>query len=314
MITFQSLIKNIIPISEEEENFNLKKAIYILLIAIIFTFTFSFSSYIFSKKITIWLKKVIRIDNRKDIEKSPKLRELISIIREISLENKFNMPEVGIYPSREINAFAIGTLDDNLIAFSTSIINKMDINELKGVVGHEISHIMSHDLRRILVFQGFLDSIYLTLSFFLSKFLRRKRRKQSMISNFLKYLAFNFITKSIRSLGILSVFWYNRKRELKADLNGSKIVGIETMILSLKKLHSLETRELLKIEGLDLSKDDDYDLKEPNSISFMKFNGGSNFSYKEKRRRKISYFFSTHPTLKERIEILEKLLYSNKKN
>src|SRR3954470_13504015 len=92
--------------------------ISVLLVAII-----SLISYYFSKKMVKWLKNVQRIDNRRDLDKSPKMKEIVRIVREISQIYKIKMPEVGVYPSGEVNAFATGPANDTLIAFSSNLIN-----------------------------------------------------------------------------------------------------------------------------------------------------------------------------------------------
>ena len=70
------------------------------------------------------------------------------------------MPEVGVYASNEINAFATGPAGNTLIAFSTNLVNHMNIKEIRGVVGHELSHLIHYDLRRILLVQGIFDVLY----------------------------------------------------------------------------------------------------------------------------------------------------------
>ncbi|CAG8825428.1 27055_t:CDS:2, partial [Racocetra persica] len=70
------------------------------------------------------------------------------------------MPEVGVYPSQEINAFATGSAGNTLIAFSTNLINTMNLSEIRGVVGHELSHLIHYDIARILVVQGIFDVLH----------------------------------------------------------------------------------------------------------------------------------------------------------
>lgn len=74
------------------------------------------------------------------------------------------MPEVGIYPSREINAFATGRPGDSLIAISTGLIKNFTDEEIKGVLAHEASHLAHKDLRFILIIQGISDLIVMALS------------------------------------------------------------------------------------------------------------------------------------------------------
>jgi len=104
------------------------------------------------------VKRVQRIDNRRDLE--PKTREIVRIVREVSHLYKMKMPEVGIYPSQEVNAFATGPAGNTLIAFSSGLINIMSLEEIRGVVGHELSHLIHYDIGRILLVQGIFDVFY----------------------------------------------------------------------------------------------------------------------------------------------------------
>ncbi len=106
------------------------------------------------------MKGVKRIDNRQDLDKSPKLKEIVRIVRSVSQTFQIKMPEVGVYPSGEVNAFATGPAGNTLIAFSSNLVNTMSSAEIKGVVGHELSHIIHNDIRRILLVQGTFDVFY----------------------------------------------------------------------------------------------------------------------------------------------------------
>jgi len=110
---------------------------------------------------------VQRIDNRRDLDKSPKLKEIVRIVREVSRFYKIKMPEVGVYPANEVNAFATGPASGTLIAFSSNLVNIMSREEIRGVVGHELSHLIHYDIRNILIVQGIFDFVYWVFTFFL---------------------------------------------------------------------------------------------------------------------------------------------------
>src|SRR2546421_7689085 len=99
--------------------------------------------------------------------KGEKLRQIVRIVREVSRLYKMKMPEVGVYPSQEINAFATGPAGNTLIAFSSNLIEIMSIEEIRGVVGHELSHLIHYDIARILLVQGIFDVFYWTFSILL---------------------------------------------------------------------------------------------------------------------------------------------------
>src|SRR5688500_2732988 len=113
------------------------------------------------------------------------------------------MPEVGIYPSSEINAFATGPAGNTLIAFSSGLINTMNLKEIRGVVGHELSHLIHYDIGRILLVQGIFDLLHLLLSVLIASWLFRpseeeKRDGDNLIKFFFKLILFQIITAILR--------------------------------------------------------------------------------------------------------------------
>ena len=139
--------------------------IFLVLSALFVLLIGPFITYFFAKSLAKSFKRVKRIDNRKDLAKYPKLAEIVRVVKVISSRYSLPMPEVGIYPSREINAFATGRPNDSLIAISTSLIKKFNQEEIKGVVAHEISHLIHRDLKWILLIQGVFDLIVMSLGF-----------------------------------------------------------------------------------------------------------------------------------------------------
>lgn len=279
------------------------KAILILLgIVAIFVTIFSLISYYSSKSLAKWLKNVQTINKRKDLDRSPKLKEIVRIVREVSRINRINMPEVGIYPSDEINAFATGPAGNTLIALSSNLIKVMNIEEIRGVVAHELSHLIHNDVRRILLVQGTFDILYWMFYFLLWDLLsppREKGEEESIIKWVFRRIIFEIIMGIFHLIGSLIVLWYNRKRELAADYRGAKIIGVDNMLAALRKLLILENKTWI-VDGVDLTEDDNNQQDEPNSISLLKFNP-------KKKKRGLLELFRTHPRLEERIEKLEKL-------
>lgn len=275
-----------------------------LIIAVIVIGTSSFISYYFSKALAKWIKNVKRIDDRRDL--GSKSKEIVRIVREVSRVYKINTPEVGIYPSQEVNAFATGPAGNTLIAFSSNLIEIMSIEEIRGVVGHELSHLIHYDIARILLVQGAFDILHIMLSFLIASWLlipNEEERRTGNINIFkliLKFIFFEIITAIIRLIGVLFILWYSRKRELAADKKGAEVVGVNSMMAALKKLLELENKAWV-VDGMDLTEDErTKEQGEPNSISLLKFNP-------EKKKRGLLDLFRTHPTLEERIEGLEKL-------
>ncbi|KLL05070.1 MAG: heat shock protein HtpX [Mycoplasmataceae bacterium RV_VA103A] len=275
-----------------------------LIIAIVAVVITSLFSYYLSKWLAKWVKNVKRMDDRRDL--NPKLKEVVRMVREISRIYKMKMPEVGVYPSQEINAFATGPAGNTLIAFSTNLINTMSLSEIRGVVGHELSHLIHYDIARILVVQGIFDVLHFLLRVLIASWLfqpseEEKRTGELNIVKFIfKLIFFEILSAIMRLGGILLVLWYTRRRELAADRRGAEIVGIDDMLAALRKLLELENRAWI-VDGIDLTEDENTKATgEPNSVSLLKFNP-------EKKKRGLLELFRTHPRLEERIERLEKL-------
>ena len=81
------------------------------------------------------------------------------------------MPEVGIYNSPEINAFATGpSKRRSLVAVSSGLLNSMNKNELEGVLAHELSHIQNGDMVTMTLIAGVVNSFAMFLSRIISYF------------------------------------------------------------------------------------------------------------------------------------------------
>lgn len=279
--------------------------IILLVIGIVFIVISSLFVYYSSKWLVKWLKNVKRIDDRRDLDRLPKLKEIVRIVRTVSRIYKIKMPEVGLYNSNEVNAFATGPAGDTLIAFSTNLIKTMTMEEIRGVVGHELSHLIHYDIGRILLVQGVFDVVHLIFSLFLASWLfqpseeERRTGQINIFKWFLKLILFQIISGLFQLMGVLLVMWYSRKRELAADVRGAKITGVNSMLATLRKLLALENQAWV-VDGVDLTEDENMQQGEPNSISLLKFNP-------EKKKKSFLDLFRSHPTLEERILRLEKL-------
>ena len=147
-------------------------------------------TYFCAKGIAKQFKGVKRIDNRKDLARYPRLAKIVHTVKVICRNYEVPMPEVGIYPSREINAFATGRPEDSLIAVSTGLIKNFTDEEIKGVLAHEVSHLFHKDLRFILLVQGFCDLAIIVLSSlaFAVAVTPRKDEEESSVSQIFRFI------------------------------------------------------------------------------------------------------------------------------
>ena len=147
------------------------------------------------------------------------------------------MPEVAIYDSPDMNAFATGARRDTaLVAVSTGLLQRMSRPEVEAVLGHEITHVANGDMVTLTLIQGVVNTFVLFLSrvigYVVDKAVFRSERDNG--PGF-------FITSLVAQLvlGILAsmiVAWFSRQREFRADAGGASLAGRDGMIAALERL------------------------------------------------------------------------------
>lgn len=145
------------------------------------------------------------------------------------------MPQVGIYQSPELNAFATGpTKSRSLVAVSSGLLERMDRNQVEGVLGHEIAHVANGDMVTMTLLQGVVNAFVMFLArviaFAVSQNVKEESRRgvQFMVTIVLEIL-FSF-------LGMFVVAAFSRRREFRADAGGARLSGREKMIAALEGL------------------------------------------------------------------------------
>ncbi|AXN02156.1 zinc dependent endoprotease [Candidatus Purcelliella pentastirinorum] len=155
-----------------------------------------------------------------------------------------NMPQIVIYESCDINAFATGAFrNSSLIALSTALLEKLTEDEIEAVIGHEISHIYNGDMVTMVLLQGILNTFVIFFSRIFSYIIsllfvnNREDNDQFTIDNSLLYSIISFILEIL--FGVLAsiiVMWFSRRREFYADANSAKLVGVDKMISALRSI------------------------------------------------------------------------------
>jgi heat shock protein HtpX len=232
--------------------------------------------YFSSRKISEFENRVQIVEEKgQHLQGTKKLKEIVNMVKSISAKKGINCPAIGTYPSNEINAFATGPKGHTLLAFSSALIRRLSIEEIKGIVGHEMSHLINYDIMRILVLGSFVDSFVLIFTFFLNQLNQRsydsiegsERRASETHDNIVNFVIFMFAKLIALILNLMTkilLFSYIRKRELLADLGGAKIFGIETMINSLKRMLYFENKNWI-VDGVDMTEGEKFE--EINSLS-----------------------------------------------
>jgi heat shock protein HtpX len=94
--------------------------------------------------------------------------QLMNVVQEMALAAGVPMPKVYIIEDTAPNAFATGRDPDHAsVAITTGLLEKLDREELQGVIGHELSHVRNFDIRFALLVAVLVGSIALLADFFL---------------------------------------------------------------------------------------------------------------------------------------------------
>lgn len=206
---------------------------------------------------------------------------IYSTIERQSHQAGISMPEVCIYDSPEMNAFATGPSKSNsLVAVSTGLLNGMRKNEVEAVLGHEVAHIANGDMVTMTLIQGVLNTFVIFISriigYFANQFFKGDEEESSSPSWI--YMAVSIVLEIM--FGILAsivVAAHSRRREFVADEGGAKLASKEGMIGALQTL----------------SRQGDVELA-----------GGLKAFGISGKQSKFFALFSTHPPLEDRIEKL----------
>lgn len=255
----------------------------LLLFCLVWGFAGSLMSLAMSRLMAKWLVGVQVIDPDTN---DPAEKRLLQMVQALAQRAGLpNTPEVGVYDSREVNAFATGPMKSrSLVAVSTGLLQRMDQVELEGVLGHEIAHIANGDMVTMTLVQGIVNAFvmfFARLIAFVILRLGKSRDDDSLPSPLLYNLLVFLFEIAFMILGAIVVATYSRFREYRADEGGARIASKEKMIRALEKLKSCSEIQDNRSQ----------------SAAFQAFKIASKVS--------LLHLFATHPPLEKRIERLQ---------
>ncbi len=197
----------------------------------------AFISLLMSKMMAKWMYRVQIVTPSSDGAAGEIAQKVHNIARGAGLSK---MPEVGIYDSPEVNAFATGPSRNNsLVAVSTGLLNSMDRDGVEGVLGHEVAHIANGDMVTMTLLQGIVNTFVMVIArviaFAIDQFLRNDDEGGG-----LGWMAHMFVVLALEMLlmplGMLVITAFSRHREFRADAGAAQFVGRDKMISALKSL------------------------------------------------------------------------------
>lgn len=256
---------------------------HLLVFSVIVGFAGSFISLAISK----WMAKMSYGIKVIDRPSSQAEEWLVAKIAEQSKKAGIRMPEVGVYESDEVNAFATGPSRNNsLVAVSSGLIRRMNLREIEGVLAHEVSHIANGDMVTMTLLQGILNTFVVFFSriigFAIDNFLRRgeSENRGPGMGYFIGYIVCEILLGILASIIVMA---YSRRREFAADAMAAKLESKEAMVSALRRLQSIT-------EGGGVIDD------RSQALSAFKINGNPS---------RFAALFSSHPPLEDRIAALE---------
>jgi len=247
---------------------------------VIFSGVFGFGGAFISLAISKWMAKrmtgAVVINNpSNNIEKW-----LIETVAKQSKIVGIKMPEVAIFPSSQMNAFATGASKNSaLVAVSQGLLENMNKGEVEAVVGHEMSHVANGDMVTLTLIQGVVNTFVIFFSRVIGHIVDRvilKNQRGYGIGYFLTTL---FAQVILSILASVVVMYFSRKREFVADTGGADLAGHQNMISALKRLAQREPEPL------------------PEQLAA--------FGIDEKPKKGLAHLWTSHPPLEDRIKALE---------
>ena len=193
-----------------------------------------------------------------------------------------HMPEVGIYQSAEVNAFATGpSKKRSLVAVSSGLLQTMDDAAVEGVIAHEVAHVANGDMVTMTLLQGVVNTFVVFLSRVIAMIASRFVRPE--LQFVVQFAAIIILQILFSILGSMVVSAYSRHREFHADRGGADLAGNDKMIHALRSLKQYANRAVAN------------DRTDDSAIQTMKISGKGG----------MMKLLSTHPDLNDRIARLE---------
>ena len=246
---------------------------------LIFAAVMGFGGSFISLAISKWMAKKSMGVQVIETPSTAKEKWLVDTVRRYSEEAGIGMPEVGIFQTPEVNAFATGmSKNSSLVAVSSGLLEQMTREEAEAVIGHEIAHIANGDMVTLALIQGVVNTFVMFLSRVIGYVVDKVIFKTENGTGPAFFVSMIIAELVLGVLASIIVMWFSRKREFRADSGGARLAGRQNMIAALERLNSLHPAPL------------------PDRMAAFGISGGGASGLKR--------LFLTHPPLSERIQAL----------
>jgi len=248
----------------------------LLIFAAVMGFGGSFLSLVISK----WMAKKsvgarVITEPRTDTE-----QWLVQTVARQAQAAGIKLPEVAIWESPDVNAFATGMSKNRaLVAVSTGLLQRMTREEAEAVLGHEVAHVANGDMVTLALIQGVVNTFVLFLSRVIGHTVDRVIFKTELGNGPAFWITVIIADLVLGILASIIVMWFSRQREFRADAGGARLAGRGAMVAALERLSSLNPQPL------------------PEKLAAFGISGGGGSGLKR--------LFMTHPPLEVRIAALK---------
>jgi heat shock protein HtpX len=245
---------------------------HLAIFAVVYGFLGAIISLLLSKPIAKFSCGAVTVDGSEGEAE----RWLVSTVEELARNANIKTPEVAIYQG-SANAFATGAFKNSaLVAVSTDIMSQMTKEELRAVLGHEVSHVANGDMVTLTLIQGVLNAFVLFFSRAAASVLSGGEKRRNNLGTY--YLVAIVLQIVLGLFASIIVCAFSRRRAYAADSGSAKLLGTpQPMVNALRRLGNLQPGVL------------------PDSLKAFGIAEG-----------RITSIFSTHPSIEKRIEALQK--------
>jgi heat shock protein HtpX len=255
-------------------------------VVLVYCAVWGFGAAFVSLLVSRWMaKRALGVQLVGPDTRDPDAQWLFNAVARLTQQANLPMPEVGIYDSPELNAFATGpSKRKSLVAVSSGLLRRMDRSEIEGVLGHEVTHIANGDMVTMTLIQGVVNAFVLYLAHVVAAIARNvlgrdDEGRPNLLGFFASQLVFIAAQIVFGLLGAMITAWFSRHREFRADAGGAALAGRGSMVAAL--------RRLAQAQGV-------VDDRSPQLATF-KISG----------RSRMMVLLATHPPLEQRIAVLE---------
>lgn len=251
---------------------------------LVFCAVFGFAGSLFSLFISKWMAKM---STRTEIISQPRTRHeqwLLQTVEQLAREAGIKMPEVGIFPAYEANAFATGwNKNDALVAVSQGLLERFSPDEVRAVLAHEIGHVANGDMVTLSLIQGVVNTFVMFFARIFGNFVDKVVFKNEEGHGPAFFIATIVAELVLGILATVIVMWFSRLREFRADEAGARLAGQGAMIAALQRLRAEQ--------GVP--------VQMPDSLTAFGINSA--------KKHGLAGLFYSHPPLEDRIAALQRL-------